>query len=413
MVDWADVVTDFRLALAWRPASAKQIQDLRNAQVIPRFVASVLFWAVVSPSYADVVLVKTPNRGIQPQTVVDGKGSVHLLYYSGDPRNGNLMYVRRDAGKADFSEPIQVNSQDGSAIAMGTIRGGHLALGKNGRVHVAWNGSGKAEPKNPIQGMPMLYARMNDKGTAFEPQRNLMTKSAVLDGGGTLAADAAGNVFVAWHGLDANLEKGEGNRRVWVSVSKNEGRSFAAETPVDSGTGACGCCGMRGFSDSTGNVYFLYRAASANINRGMYVLKSGDIGERFMAHQLDNWKIDHCPMSSEAFAQGPNGVVAAWDTDGQLYFSDGLFSKEKELRIYQAPGKGPLRKHPALAFNKKGDMILVWTEGTGWNRGGTLAWQVYDKNMQPMDSGRRAGAISVWGLPAVVAEADGNFTIYH
>ena len=78
-----------------------------------------------------------------------------------------------------------------------------------------------------------------------------------------------------------------------------------------------------------------------------------------------------------------------------------------------APGAGDNRKHPALAFNKNGDMILVWTEGTGWMRGGDLAWQVYDKTGTPGESGRRAGAIPVWGLPAVIAEANGGFTIFH
>src|ERR1043166_6802940 len=76
---------------------------------------------------ADVVLVKTPERGIQPQAVVDAKGNVHLLYFTGNPKAGNLWYARRDPGKNDFGRAIQVNSQDGSAVAVGTIRGGHLA----------------------------------------------------------------------------------------------------------------------------------------------------------------------------------------------------------------------------------------------------------------------------------------------
>ena len=42
----------------------------------------------------------------------------------------------------------------------------------------------------------MLYTRLNDQGTAFEPQRNLMLRTFGLDGGGTVAADAAGNVYV-------------------------------------------------------------------------------------------------------------------------------------------------------------------------------------------------------------------------
>jgi hypothetical protein len=145
----------------------------------------------------------------------------------------------------------------------------------------------------------------------------------------------------------------------------------------------------------------------------MYVLRSSDGGQRFGAQQLDNWKIATCPMSSEAFAEGPNGVVAAWENEGQIFFSSDLFTKAKLPTVRSAPGKGGNRQHPALAFNKKGDMILVWAEGTGWNRGGGLAWQVYNSKFDLMDSGRRAGAIPVWGLPAVVAEANGNFTIYH
>src|SRR5688500_13258311 len=102
-------------------------------------IATVVALGFVSTAQADVVLVKTPHKGIQPQVAVDAKGGVHLLYFDGDPKAGNLNYVKRDAGKKDFSMPMRVNSQDGSAVAAGTIRGGQLALGKNGRVHVAWN----------------------------------------------------------------------------------------------------------------------------------------------------------------------------------------------------------------------------------------------------------------------------------
>lgn len=41
-------------------------------------------------------------------------------------------------------------------------------------------------------GEPMLYSRSNDSGTAFEPERNLMTRTFGLDGGGIIAADSTG-----------------------------------------------------------------------------------------------------------------------------------------------------------------------------------------------------------------------------
>ena len=112
-----------------------------------------------------VTLRKTPGNGIQPQVALDAKGTLHVLYFEGEAKGGDLLYVRREAGK--LSQPLRVNSQAGSAIATGTIRGGHIAIGKDGRVHVAWNGSQNAEPKNPISGMPMMYARLNDSATAF------------------------------------------------------------------------------------------------------------------------------------------------------------------------------------------------------------------------------------------------------
>src|SRR6185369_13986715 len=136
-----------------------------------RIVLLIIWVAMAATSFAGeqpVTLSKTPAGGIQPQAILDAKGNLHLLYFQGEAKGGNLMYVRRQADK--FSQPQRVNSQDGSAIATGTIRGGHLALGKDGRVHFAWNGSGTAEPKNPIMGVPMMYARSNDAGTGFEPQ---------------------------------------------------------------------------------------------------------------------------------------------------------------------------------------------------------------------------------------------------
>ncbi len=379
-----------------------------------RFFSILTLFTFAITARADVLTVKTPNAGIQPQVVVDGQGTVHLLYFKGTPGSGDLFYAKRLPGKTDFTEPVLVNSQPGSAIATGTIRGGHIALGKNGRAHVAWNGSMKAEPKNALGGHPMMYARLADDGRTFEPQRNLMTQTAVLDGGGSLAADSKGNVFVAWHALGKDSAKGEQNRKVWIAASRDEGKSFAAEQPAwKTETGACGCCGLRGFSDLQGNAYFLYRAASGNVNRGMYMLRSADLGKSFVGQQLDNWKIATCPMSSEAFAEGPNGVHAAWDNDGEMFFARVNSLSEKVESVSRVPGAGGNRKHPALAFNKNGEMIIAWTEGTGWMRGGTLAWQVYDKNMQPAESGRRPGAIPVWGVPAVFAEPNGRFTILH
>jgi hypothetical protein len=226
---------------------------------------------------------------------------VHLVYFKGESGGGDLYYVRRGPGEERWSAPIRVNSQAGSAIAAGTIRGGQIAVGKTGSVHVAWNGSGKAQPKgpknpaqpadSPYNGIPMLYSRLNDAGTAFEPQRNLMRHTFALDGGGSIGADGSGNVFVAWHAADSSSE-GEGGRRLFVARSRDDGKSFAPETAVYAEpTGACACCGTRTFADSKGTVYVLYRSAKEKVNRDMYLLVSRDQGTSYRGALIDRWKV--------------------------------------------------------------------------------------------------------------------------
>jgi hypothetical protein len=347
--------------------------------------------------------------------VIDARGTIHLIYFKGDPANGDLFYVSLPSGKDGFTPPIRVNSQPGSAIAVGTIRGGQISLGKGGRVHVAWNGSRVALPRPTAGGSPMLYARSVAGASAFEPQRNLMTKTKDLDGGGTVASDDEGHVYVAWHGRTEDARLDETGRKLWIATSADEGTTFAPESAViDLETGACGCCGTRSLADRRGNLYLMYRAATAGVNRDMYLLTSLDHGARFHAKSIGPWRTGICPMSSESLASAGTGVLAAWETDGQVFFAPVQSQTGTPQAPISPPGPAGSRKHPVVAGNERGDILLVWTEGTGWQKGGALAWQVFDSSGQPI--GKRevlAGAIPVWGLPTVVARPDGAFVVIH
>lgn len=360
---------------------------------------------------ARVVLMRVPDGGIQPQAALDDQGMPHLIYFHGDPGAGDLFYVR-GTPEGGFSKPIRVNGQPGSVMATGTVRGAHMAIGKGGRVHVSWMGSKVAEPKGPSDATPMLYARLNDEKTAFEPQRNVMRFAVGLDGGGSVAADRTSNVYVAWHGEGDS--KGEAHRRIWVARSTDEGETFSRELAANAEpTGACGCCGMRAFADSQSWVYLLYRAATGNINRDMYLLVSKDGGRTFQGTRLHVWKRDACPMSTASIAEGSRGALLAWETDGQVYYAEMDRATLQVSRPIAMPGAGGGRKHPVVAGNAQGETIVVWTEGTGWKKGGSLAWQVFDKIGRPSEDKGTAQGISVWGLAAVLARADGGFTIIY
>ena len=330
------------------------MKSIRSLCLIP--VALVLLCGpLAAQSTHHVTLLRTPGNGVQPQALLDERGTLHLIYLAGEPGASDVFYVKRAAGQAEFSTPLRVNSQPGSAIATGTIRGAQLALGKGGRVHVVWNGSQKAAQPGTTEA-PLLYARMNDVGTAFEPQRNLLGQSHALDGGATLAADHAGHVYLAWHG--AGTQKGEEHRRVWLAQSADNGATFAPERAVDQdATGACACCGMRALVARDGALYLLYRTATQMTERGMFMLVSTDRGKTFRGQRLDEWTLTSCPMSSVTLTQAAQ-PVAAWENNGQVQFAALDAGLVRQPLITTAPAATGKRKHPAIAVNARGETLL-------------------------------------------------------
>jgi hypothetical protein len=357
-----------------------------------------------SPANADVTLLRVPEGGLQPQVVTDANGNVHMIYYTGDPTAGDIFYVRSLDGGVTLSKPLRVNSHPGSAIAAGNIRGAHIAVGKNALVHVAWMGSKLAEPKGP-KGQPgMMYTHLNAAGTAFEPERNIIQFAYGLDGGGTVAADRGGNVYVIWHAPEPDKE-GEDNRRVWIARSSDNGKSFAREAPAWSEpTGVCGCCGLGALTDKEGNLYIQYRSAREVMNRDTYLLTSRDHGQNFSGAKLDSWSVGKCVMSTQALLPGP---ITAWETKGQIFF--GLENGKK----LSAPGNSDIRKHPALASNAQGDILLAWTEGMAWKKPGTVAWQIYGRDGSLKGTAGSAPGVPAFSLVSAFARPDGGFTVVY
>jgi len=128
--------------------------------------------------------------------------------------------------------------------------------------------------------------------------------------------------------------------------------------------------------------------------------------------RIHPWELESCPMSTFAMAETASGLVAAWETAQQIY-STTLDPRTGKVGVIAAvPGSGT-RKHPSIAVNHAGQQLLAWTEGTGWNRGGTLAWRVTDANGAELSSSATAGAVPVWGLVSAVSLSDGSFLVLH
>jgi len=382
-----------------------------NAKHAPSFVsrsfritcscALVLLLLVPLARATSVKLVRAPESGIQPQAAADEKGVAHLIYLKGDPKAAELFYTRATDGEK-FGPAIPVNGSGKGVMAIGNIRGAQIAVGKNQRVHVTWMGGGNV----------MYYTRLNDEGTAFEPARNLVTWAGKLDGGGTVAADRKGNVYVAWNGAPPDNKANELGRAIFATRSTDEGKTFLREERA-TGTdiGVCACCGMRGYADAKGNVYFLYRAADGK-DRDMMLLTSTDGGKSFRRSTVSKWEVNICPMSSSTFAESSAGLLTATERGGQVSFARIAQDSFTPSETTTAPGMGR-RKHPVVAVNSKGETLLAWTENMGWAKGGSLAWQIYDADHKPIGEKGSAPGVPTWSLITGFAKANGEFVIIY
>ena len=145
----------------------------------------------------------------------------------------------------------------------------------------------------------------------------------------------------------------------------------------------------------------------------MYLLVSRNHGETFQGEDISKWNVGYCVMSSEAFAGSGSVVVAGWETEKQVYFGRIDASTGKIAQPVAAPGATDNRKHPAVAANPRGETLLAWTQGMGWKKGGSLAWQIYDNSGKPQREKGAAAGVPVWSLIAAFARPDGGFTIVY
>jgi hypothetical protein len=140
--------------------------------------------------------------------------------------------------------------------------------------------------------------------------------------------------------------------------------------------------------------------------------RGSDAAKTFSVAQLHRWDIDACPMSSMAFFEAFNDALEAWETQTQVYLAPVSRSADRvKAAIIAPPGENPKRKYPALARNRRGETLLAWVDGAGWQRGGTLGWQIFDPSGRPSVACSARRNVPVWSFPAAFVRPDDGFTI--
>lgn len=352
---------------------------------------------------------RLPKGAIQPQVAIDAQGTVHLLYFKGEPGGGQVYYTTASKAAKKFGQPVQVNKAPNGAIAIGTVRGPQFAVTSSGDVHVTWMG-GEGAPRAKLgdrETTGFFYTRKLASMTEFEPERNLVRVAGQLDGGGSVAADDRGNVYVLWHGAPLDQE-GEQLRTVYLAHSKNSGAEFAVERPIwREATGACGCCGMKTYADRQGDLFVLYRAAFTPTDRSLIGAKSSDEGKDFQRILSSEWKIAACPMSTASLGGAGEATYGAWERDGKV-----LWSRLPDSAEFKTVDGRENQKHPTVTSDTAGNVLVLWSEGTGWNKGGKIAWQSFDGAGKSTGKSGRADDLPAWSFGAAFP-IEGGFRILY
>jgi hypothetical protein len=364
---------------------------------------SLLFLFLLSlPARASVRTERVPEGGVQPQIAAGADGALHLVYLKGTPGGCDVRYATKRPGSSAWGGPLTVNSEPHTAVSIGTIRGAQVALGKDGTVHVVWNGPGSKDKPSSL-----FYTRKAATASAFEPQRNLRADTRGLDGGASIAAGTKGEVYIIWHGARKNVAPGELNRVVFVLKSSDNGATF---TPVKianaEDAGVCACCSVKSFVSADGEVYSLYRAARKLDQRDVTLLTSTDGGASFQHRIVGPWAINACPMSSMSLTSQGTKVRGAWEAEGKVFTS--LLDGPSQA-VAVSEGKA---RHPTLAVNSKGETLVAWSVGTGWEKGGSLGWRILDAGGKPTGETGTATGVPVWGMAAAYAEGDGFVVMF-
>lgn len=223
--------------------------------------------------------------------------------------NGDIMFMSRGAGEQMFSSAVAVTNT--GKINATLQRGPEFVVTPDGTIHMVWMEARVGT--NP----DIYYSRGTEDGTKWSAPVDIsVDQQRATQDFPSIAADSAGNIFVAWIDnrdlIDGKLE----NDQIYMTRSSDGGATWSAPkrasfNPGDVG-GSCECCRTSIAATPDGDVLITYRVNMDN-HRDIFVARSRDMGVTFQTAirvQTKPWMIMACPAT---------GPMTALDKKGNLH----------------------------------------------------------------------------------------------
>src|SRR5438876_2323800 len=250
-----------------------------------------------------VNVIRVPGNAKVAKAQLGVDGAIHLLLVAED----GPQYVKSTDAGVTFSAPMTIVDAASQKLGL-KFQGEDLAVGKDGRVHVAMSNNAW-KLKLPAEEWAFYCASLAPGANAFSPVRNLNRKPSE---GFSLAADERGNVTACF--LSGKL---------FTMVSHDNGQTFGEYAEPNPAWDPCNCCTTAAAYGADGKLAVLYREETNN-ERDMFVVLSDQRGNNKPLRTRVSgtpWKLNGCPMTYFTITRTDTGYVAAWPTKGQVYFA--------------------------------------------------------------------------------------------
>jgi hypothetical protein len=162
---------------------------------------------------------ESPETSPHPGVAIDPDDVIHLAWADTSSGIWDIYYALSTDGGDTFSEPIQINAEATSAVR------GHptLAVGSDGRVHVAWEEMRDGD-------WDIYYAHLESGGSFSAPIQDSDDATGTDQTRPAIAVERDGTVHLAWQDSRA------GNWDIYYARSTDGAASFEANLRVNEET---------------------------------------------------------------------------------------------------------------------------------------------------------------------------------